>query len=277
MSLLSEWSRASEQWNTGAGPYFLEADARFLENYKPGKYNSKDEARSALGCWEKEKKSKRLHLELLPIPFMGDLLNASIYVLMDNPGYNPCDHLEFESPTFRQALLANLKQERLDGFQLFPYLDLQFSWHPGFNYWDKKAGLGKIISTMAKKRGISEAEARAYLCDRFGVIQTFPYHSRVDGLNLKESKPDSWPPSVSLAGEFVKDTVVQRVKDKQAIVLLIRCIRIWNKYLPDGLKEEHGVIRSKSPRNVSLNPANPEDPSKNPCGRAMLRHLSIMT
>ena len=269
MSLLSEWSRASEQWNTGASPYFLEADARFLENYKPGKYNSKDEARSALGCWEKEKKSKRLHLELLPIPFMGDLLNASIYVLTTNPGFDPNDHLEFENPTFRQALLANLKQERLDGFQRFPYLDLQFSWHPGFNYWDKEAGLGKTISTIARERGISEAEARTYLCDRLSVIEIFPYHS-ANGLALNNSKPDSWPPSVGLAGEFVKDTVAQRVKDKRAIVLLMRRFEIWGKYLPDGLKEEHGVIRSKSPRNVALSPTSH-------CGRAMLRHLSIMT
>ena len=51
----------------------------------------------------------RLHLGLVPQPFIGDLRRASIFVLLLNPGLSPSDYYgEYQVPSFRRALLANL-------------------------------------------------------------------------------------------------------------------------------------------------------------------------
>ena len=64
---------------------------------------------------------------------MGDMLNASIYVLMLNPGLGPGDYFEYKVPSFRQALLANLRQERITGVMPFVSLEVWPESHwPGF-------------------------------------------------------------------------------------------------------------------------------------------------
>jgi len=39
------------------------------------------------------KPDRRLHLDLLPIPFVGNLEAASIFLLLLNPGFGPHDYL----------------------------------------------------------------------------------------------------------------------------------------------------------------------------------------
>ena len=197
---------------------------------------------------------------------MGNLSTASIYVLMTNPGVTRNDYKEYEEPAFRSALLANLKQERLDGCLPFRYLDPQFDWHDGFKYWDRKVGLGKTIQELAEARRISKPQARTEMGDKLAVIQLVPYHS-ANGPN-DSKRLNSWP-SVYLAGEFVRDTVAKRVRAKQAIVIAMRRVKRWDQYLPADLTEEQGVIRSANPgeaRAASLRPTSPG-------GRAILRHL----
>ena len=267
MGLLGEWSRAAGQWDPVSTHYVLGADAECLKYYGSVTYRSWDEARQAPDFFIPNKGGdKRFHLGLLPVPFLGDLLNASIYVLMANPGVTPDDYREHEEPAFRRALLANLKQERLDGVLPFLYLDPQFHWHDGFEYWDKK--LGKTIRELSRVRGITEPEARAVLCGKLAVIQMFPYHS-ANGPGYSK-RLNSWP-SVRLAGEFVRDTVVPRVRAGEAIVIAIRRYneKNWGQYLPTDLSEEQGVMRSASAgaaRSAALGP-------KSRWGRAILRHL----
>ena len=267
MGLLREWSEAADQWNPGVTPFVLGADADWLKSYSSVIYRSWDEARQASGFYVPDKRrDRRLHLGLLPVPFMGDLRNASIYVLMANPGVKPDDYREHEESAFRRTLLANLRQERLDGVLPFPYLDPRFDWHDGFKYWDGDHGLGKTIGELARVWGIPEPEARAMLCDRLAVIQTVPYHS------ASGPRPSKWLnswPSVRLAGEFLRDTVVPRVRSGEAIVLAMRRVKDWDQYLPTDLSDGQGVMRSANSGEaigVSLGP-------NSRWGRAILRQL----
>ena len=98
MGLLSEWSKAADQWNPGSAPYMLGDDVGWLKSDDIVTYHSWDEARQAPDFYGPDrKKDKRLHLGLLPVPFMGDLLNASIYVLMTNPGVTRDDYRRIAS------------------------------------------------------------------------------------------------------------------------------------------------------------------------------------
>ena len=263
MSLLCEWRK----WDRKKCPYVLDVDAAVFDcdSWKPRVVKH--------GSWEDATKDPdfcksgdtRLHLGLIPVPFVGDMLNASIYILMINPGLGPADYFEYEVPRFRKALLANLRQEHKSGAMPFVFLDPQFAWHGGFRYWHQK--LKGVIEALATANCISLADARATLGRKLAVVQLVPYHSAVFKLSSKALKQLS---SVRLAQDFVRQTVSDRVKARKAIVIVARQVNAWDPYLPDDLGEEHGVIRYPHPEAIgaSLSP-------KSRGGCAILRHLGV--
>lgn len=263
VSLLSQWRK----WDPENFPYALDMDADVLTSpsWKPwvAKYRG---WRKATGDPDFCKSGdKRLHLGLIPVPFMGDMRKASVYILMLNPGLGPGDYFECRVPSLRQALLANLRQEHMTGVTPFVYLDPQFAWHGGFAYWHQK--LKRVIEELAESRCMSLADARATLGSKLAVVQLVPYHSTVS--NPKALKQLS---SVRLAQDFVRQTVAKRVRARDAIVIVTRQVKTWDQCLPDDLGEEHGVIRytPSESRGASLGP-------KSRGGRAILRKLGVST
>ena len=264
MDLLSQWSKATGEWNLGSDDYVLGADANFLRSLSPVSCHKYEEAMQALGSNESTPGTRRSpHIGLIPIPFMGDLLNASIYVFMTNPGIKGNDYRECEEPSFKRALVANLKQETLSGTLPFTYLDFRFDWHAGHRYWDRK--LRGIIQALAESRAVSYTEARDVIGHNLAVLQLFPYHS-AQGPSDKTLKNCT---SVRLVKEFVGDTVIRRVRANQATVIVVHKVKSWNQYLPEDLTEEQGVIRMPANRNFSFKPTNP-------WGQAILRRLDAM-
>jgi hypothetical protein len=101
----------------------------------------------------------RLHLGLLPQPWFGDLTSATVFVLMLNPGLNPGDYYaEYRVPSFRAALISNLRSEPNRGYPLL-FLDPEFSWHPGARYF--RTRLHWLALALARQRGTSYREALA--------------------------------------------------------------------------------------------------------------------
>ncbi len=265
MSLLCEWRK----WDPEKYPYVLDMDAAVLEcdSWKPRvvKHRSWEEATGAPDfCMSGD---KRLHLGLIPVPFIGDMRNASIYILMINPGLGPADYFEYKVPSFQQALRDNLRQEHKDGDIPLLFLDPQFAWHGGFGYWDQK--LRGVIEEFAASKCISLADARATLGRKLAVVQLVPYHSAVFGLSPKALKQ---LPSVRLAQDFGRQTVSERVRAQKAIVIVLRQVQTWNPYLRAKHREKEGVIRYEPAEAIgaSLSP-------KSRGGRAILRHLGVGT
>ena len=263
MSLLREWRK----WDPEDFPYVLDMDADVLESpsWKPSvaKYRSWRKATGAPDFWKSD--DKRLHLGLIPVPFMGDMLNASIYVLMLNPGLGPGDYFEYKVPSLRRALIANLRQERIPGVMPFVCLDPRFAWHGGFGYWNRK--LKGVMEALAASKGMSLANARSTLGSKLAVVQLVPYHS--SEFNQKALQQLS---SVRLAKDFVRRRVAKRVRAQEAIVIATRQVKVWDQCLPKDLGEEHGIIRytASEARAASLSP----DSSG---GRAILHKLGVNT
>ena len=163
-------------------------------------------------------------------------------------------------------MLANLQQERVGGVLPFLFLDRQFDWHDGFRYWNINVGLAKTIQEMAERQCITEAEARIEVGNQLAVIQLFPYHS-ANAPNGTERLKNL--PSVKKVGRFVQETVTERVREGQAIAIVIRRVKVWDQYLPGDLGEEQGVFRSASAGEARM--ANLRPSSRG--GRAILRHL----
>jgi len=229
--LLTQWA----QWEPTRLPFVLDADREQLENSSKSvsTHASWPEAISAADFGRPG--DTRLHLGLLPQPFVGDLLRASIYVMSLNPGLDPTDYYgEYEIPAYRNALLVTLKQQFHDGALPFIFLDPRYSWHGGFRWWHGK--LAQVLTTLANEAGVSFASARARLAAQLASIELLPYHSS------KFSDAGGWLKklkSVALAKSFVKNFVLPRVERGEAIAIVLRKVALWElPKIPDVILYE---------------------------------------
>lgn len=200
---------------------------------------------------------RRLHLGLLPVPFVGDLRRASVYILLLNPGLGATDYFgEYEVPAFRRASLQNLKQQPRRRYPFF-VLDPQFAWHGGFQWWNQK--LSAVIAVLADRWNVSFAEARQRLAQKLACIELLPYHSTsfADRGHWRERLP-----SVALAKSFVASHVLPRVRAGKAIVIVTRQARQWS------VSPGRGVVLYSGghARGAHLTPGSLG-------GRAILKHL----
>lgn len=255
MDLLREWA----DWKASEPPFVLESDQGVLGQARNDRVVTirswRDAFRAADFC---EPQDHRLHLGLLPKPFLGDLRRASIYVLLLNPGVGPHDYYgEYEVAKFRRALLANLRQEFELGSPPFLFLDPQYSWHGGFGWWNGK--LAGVIAALAYTWAVPFAEARTRLARELASIELVAYNSpsfRDGGRWIQRLQ------SVALAQTFVHDTVLPKVRSGKAIVIAARRAEAWN--LPN-----HRAIIRYSPQEARAAHLSP----KSRGGSEILRHL----
>lgn len=247
-------------WTPGARPYVLDADRPVMLDAKTaGAISNISSWRDAYSAPDfAAPGDTKIHLGLIPQPFGGDVMHASVYVLLLNPGLGPHDYYGEEVPEYREALLATLRQDFSPDRFPFMFLDPQFAWHGGFGWWHGK--FAKLIKRMAIDGGETFADARARLAHAIASIELFPYHSaafreRAGWLHRLES--------VKLAKQFVSSYVLPRVQRGEAIVIATRQTARWN------LPERDGVVvyRSHEARSAHLTPDSPG-------GRAILKHLS---
>ena len=88
MDLLEAW----RNWEpSDSPPYVLDMDVEALNSRRWQKktVTFTPEQAAEDDALLRSLEDRRLHLGLFPLPFIGDLKNASIYVLMANPGAQP--------------------------------------------------------------------------------------------------------------------------------------------------------------------------------------------
>ena len=214
-SLLSAWS----VFNPEQSPFVLPGDEGLLEEQQLlCRFAGWDNfvAHPEFGA----PRNSQFHVDLLPIPFIGDLKSASVIFLMLNPGLGPHDYFgEYQVPDYRAALLNNLRQEKNNSFL---FLDPRFSWHGGFNYWHGK--LQSTIGVFAKETGASYGQARQYFQSQIAVIQLVPYHS--SKFSIPARVLDSLR-SVQLSRSFVHEEVLPRARSSECLVVATRALRHW--------------------------------------------------
>src|SRR6267154_735574 len=93
----------------------------------------------------------RFHFSLLPIPYLGNLNRADIFILQLNPGFNLNNYYaEWNVPAFRRRLERSVRQE-LDGAE-FPFysLDPELCWYTGYRWWEGK--FHEVAKIIAEKK-----------------------------------------------------------------------------------------------------------------------------
>ncbi|OJV43983.1 MAG: hypothetical protein BGO25_12685 [Acidobacteriales bacterium 59-55] len=188
---------------------------------------------------------KQLHLSLLPVPFVGNLEKAKVFILLMNPGLGASNYYEEEDAAFRAACISNISQT--NGNDEFPFfcLNPRFAWSGGFIWWE--ARLRPILSKLVAKSGCTYYEALASLAKQIVAVELIPYHS-VDGSALN-GRGNPWKnlPSARHAREFVKRLCGAKEKP---LVVVLRSHERW------GLDEHIDCTCEKCPaiRRPTLNP-----------------------
>jgi len=202
-------------------PFVLPADQPLLQALegRPGIVVHRSLAEYTASAGFGAADDRRLHLGLLPVPYVGVVETASIYLLMLNPGLSAADYFaEWQEASYGQALVENLA-----GQSPFLCLNPTFAWHPGFAYWHGK--LGGVLRRLASATGIPYQTVLDAVAHKLCVLQLLPYHSPSFGVprQLLERLP-----SCQLVRSFVSDVVVPRARDGSAVVVVTRQADLWN-------------------------------------------------
>jgi len=204
--------------------------------------------------------STKLHLNIMPEPFLGDIENAKIYVLMANPGFGPEDYLGGEaSPYFRERLKENLRGQAHNHEFPFLYLDPQLSWRGGFTWWERK--FHTIVQDVEKNRQVTYAEALQFLAQRVAALELVPYHSAKFGY---DKHLHGRLASVQAVTSFLHDIIVPRVKADEALIIVARAAAQW------GLRSQKNIVQ------YSTGEARAASISRNTKGgKAILKFLGV--
>jgi hypothetical protein len=170
---------------SGQSPYILETDRVAIERYNQSVHDD----------------DKRVIVESVPEPFIGNPTTAKVVLLSLNPGHSEDDAKAHSDNDFRQAMMHNLRHEA----QECPFYGLnpKFAWTGCGIWW--QAHTRSLHDT-----GLSwEATSEGLL-----VIEWFPYHSRRSALPSKPVCP-SQEYSFQLVKEMLGNKIVVGMRSKK--------------------------------------------------------------
>jgi hypothetical protein len=165
----------------------------------------------------------QLHLSLLPMPYVGDLQRADIFLLQLNPGFHFTDYYgDWEVPTFRRRLIRNLRQE-LDRIEFpFVFLDPEFCWHPGFGWWEEKLRDVARIIAKRKYRG-RYLDALRELSRRVAAIELVPYHS----ISFHDHRLIKHLATAQQAKQYARTNLVATALSAKSLIIITRKVVEW--------------------------------------------------
>jgi hypothetical protein len=170
-----------------------------------------------------QKNDTSLHVGLLPVPYVGNLQKASVFILMLNPGISPGDYFaEQKVEQFRETYVRNLRQENTNDDFPFLFLDPRFAWHPGFEYWQGK--FDNIAQELANKKKIPYGEALKLLAHNLACLELIPYHSKSFGASSLLKRL----PSARAMLEYVHEILIPKAQSNDAIIIATRSGQNWN-------------------------------------------------
>lgn len=218
--LVTKW----RQCPTDASPYLFPGDDFLMEGPTKDRfvslYDSFDEFADSedFGL----RRNPRLHLGLLPIPYIGHLRKAIIFVLMLNPGLAPGDYFAEQSvEKYRGALIRSLRQENSDDEYPFFFLDPQFAWHPGFEYWEGK--FHSITRALATREGTTYQTALSFLAKNLACLELMPYHSKSFRAHSLLGRLHSTRAMI----DYVQTVLVPRAQSGKALIVVARDASFW--------------------------------------------------
>ncbi|MBR0211986.1 MAG: hypothetical protein IJQ55_00080 [Alphaproteobacteria bacterium] len=188
--------------------------------------------KSGFATVQKSKQGIKIHRDLPPEPFVGDLLNAKAYIISLNPG---CAEHEYNSEygwgwkNLVDIAEQNRKQEFDKSICKFYYLDDVLANTGGGKYWiNDKIGertqhkLKGLVEKLATTKHLTFNQAKSILSDSLCDIELCPYHSCRWGINPETLKQ---LPSIQQCLDFIKNTIVPEVLKGNKSLIILRHVK----------------------------------------------------
>lgn len=181
----------------------------------------------------------KLHLNLLPIPYIGNLEKAKLFILSANPGVGATDYkIQDDDESYRKILRNNIRQENFDDYPFF-CLNPKYAWHGGFEYWEPR--FMPIINELTKNKKWTYQKALHELSNMIAVIEYIPYHSE-SGPGRKNME------SSRMIKNYVHQDLLPRARNNEIEIIVTRKVKEW------GLNNVDHVIvyKPEQARSASL-------------------------
>lgn len=203
-----------EKLEKNSSEFILQEDRQIIKEF-----NSKN-----------SKEEFKIHTDILPFPFVGNVLEAPIVLLMLNPGYEQQErdngfYNEFKDIFWKQL---NHKYDEME----YPYYCLNPVIFSYSDYWPKR--LKKAII------GITEQEFSKKVCN----IQFFPYSSKnMDWSYFKKTLKNNF-----LESQEYNFYLVRKAMERNALILFPRrgSQHKWYNVI-EGLKDYENQYVAKAP------------------------------
>lgn len=182
----------------------------------------------------------KIHTEIMPAPFMGDVHNASIVILMLNPRYDPKEEKRGFYSEYKHFWKNEIQHTAsIPHLPLFCLDERYCEYSP---YWSGK--LKPIISAVGKDK----------VAKNISKIQFFPYHSKkykpISKKLLKNEGFEKYLPSQEYNFQLVREAIY-----RNAIIVIPRAVKIWEKAIPE-LKNYQKKFSTNSYGNIILSEKN---------------------
>jgi hypothetical protein len=175
------------------------------------------------------------HLSLSPVPYMGNLRSADIFLLMLNPKAGYEDYYTNADPAFRQALTRTLKQDFEEGEKACLALNPQHCGSSWFCYYEEL--LRPTLWDYAKMEGLNYWQALGEFSCRVAILELVPYYStssaQINGQFLRKLT------SAQKAKTAAQD-LRKRAQDEIATVIVRWSAGEW------GLRDADKIIQHKN-------------------------------
>jgi hypothetical protein len=179
------------------------------------------------------------HVGLLPMPYLGNLRRARVFLCSLNPGIGPHDYFgEHHVGEYREALLQNLRQH--DDTR-FVFLEPGHSWHGGSAYWGRR--LQSIREGVQTSLKLKPREALEVCSRSIAVLELVPYHSGNFKLNRREIDALE---STRLMRNFVFGELLPRHRRGECKLIVLRSRELWLRPSDDAPDFPKAVMPRKA-------------------------------
>lgn len=156
-----------------------------------------------------------LHLSLSPVPYVGNLEKADIFLAMTNPTVGGQDYEDNKKPAFRRMLRTNLDQDNVESC-----FALDAAWRSWSDYYRRL--FGRFVRDYARTSGrfkdIPQPQQQVWseLGARTASLELVPYHSKT-ATDLTQTKLYKTLPS-ALAAQSALREIADRSEEKALII-----------------------------------------------------------
>lgn len=243
------WKQIYKGKRSGEDFIVAEADKAYIEKFLESEnynLNLKEE-------------NYKLHFNMMPQQFIGDISKAKVIFLSNNPRYNE-DYLDqyLHTDGYKKIVEDNLKLATSTKFHAF---DLSVGkrgnyWSDIFKAWfpekiTEKIRLNELKVNRPEEFGEKEEllnnKLDNFFTENIAIADFFPYYSIKFDRKCEKLANNDYLPSQ----KFVFETLRERIKNEndEMVVILLRGQSLWHSAIPElkGYKNRYHITNYRNP------------------------------